>query len=468
MKLYNTLTRKIEDFQPINPPIVTFYSCGPTVYDYTHIGHMRTYTNNDVLKRALKYLGFQVKHVMNTTDVGHLTGDDDSGEDKLEKGAKKTGKTVWEVADFYTDYFFKTIEALNIGRPDIVCPATKHIAQMIEMIKKLEAKGYTYKTREALYFDVSKFKNYGKLSGQKLEEKIQKAREEVHIDPDKKHPADFALWFFRVGRFADHTMHWGSPWGDGFPGWHIECSAMSTYYLGQPIDIHAGGVDHIPIHHENEIAQAEAANEKPFVRFWFHNNFLMVDNQKMSKSLGNFYTIDDLRKNNIESLAIRYLFLQTHYRQVMNFTWQSAKASQNALSNLRQNIIDLLNLSSSYQSNKSHHSYTTYLNMFREFIGNDLQTPQAVALLWRIIKDEKLNPQEKLDLIFDFDQVLGLDLKNIQKEKIPDEVVQLAKERQKYRQEKNFQKADDLRKEIEKLGFRIKDLPNNAFEIKKT
>ncbi|MGB9883653.1 MAG: cysteine--tRNA ligase, partial [Microgenomates group bacterium] len=368
MKLYNTLTRKIEDFQPINPPIVTFYSCGPTVYDYTHIGHMRTYTNNDVLKRALKYLGFQVKHVMNTTDVGHLTGDDDNGEDKLEKGAKKSGKTVWEVADFYTDYFFKTIEALNIRRPDIVCPATKHISQMIEMIKKLEAKGYTYKTKEALYFDVSKFKNYGKLSGQKLEEKIQKAREEVHIDPDKKHPADFALWFFRVGRFADHTMHWDSPWGDGFPGWHIECSAMSTYYLGQPIDIHAGGVDHIPIHHENEIAQAEAANEKPFVRFWFHNNFLMVDNQKMSKSLGNFYTIDDLRKNNIEPLAIRYLFLQTHYRQVMNFTWQSAKASQNALYNLRQNIIDLLNLSSSYQSNKSHHSYTTYLNMFREFI----------------------------------------------------------------------------------------------------
>ncbi|GAB4219860.1 MAG: cysteine--tRNA ligase [Candidatus Microgenomates bacterium] len=467
MRLYNTLTRNIEDFQPINPPIVTFYSCGPTVYDFTHIGHMRTYTNNDVLKRALLYLGFKVKHVMNTTDVGHLTGDDDTGEDKLEKGAKKTGKTVWDVASFYTDYFFKTIHALNILDPDIVCPATQHISDMIEMIRKLENKGYTYETKEALYFDVSKFPNYGKLSGQKLEEKIQKAREEVYIDKDKKHPADFALWFKRVGRFANHTMHWDSPWGDGFPGWHIECSAMSTKYLGQPIDIHSGGVDHIPVHHENEIAQAEASNDKQFVRFWFHNNFLMVDNQKMSKSLGNFYTIDDLRKNNIEPLAIRYLFLQTHYRQVMNFTWESAKASQNAFDNLKRIILDL-----SYKSNKSYNSYKSYKSYksyFADLISNDLQLPQAIALLWQVVKDKGLNPKEKLELIFDFDQVFGLNLKNIKNdsEEIPQDIIDLAEERKQQRQQKNFEKSDEIRKKIEDLGYKIKDLENNNYQILK-
>lgn len=463
MRLYNTLTRKVEDFTPINPPTVTFYSCGPTVYDYTHIGHMRTYTNNDLLKRTLKYLGFQVKNVMNTTDVGHLTGDDDTGEDKLEKGAKKTGKTVWDVADFYTNYFFKTIDALNITHPDIVCPATKHISQMIEMIKKLEEKGYTYKTKEAIYFDVSKFKKYGQLSGQKLEEKIQKAREEVYIDPQKKHPADFALWFFRVGRFASHTMHWDSPWGDGFPGWHIECSAMSAYYLNQPIDIHAGGVDHIPVHHENEIAQAEAANDKQFVRFWFHNNFLMVDNQKMSKSLENFYTIDDLKKNNIEPLSIRYLFLQSHYRQVMNFTWESAKAAQEGLNNLRR----IISSYKSYQSYQSYKSYKSYQSSFISFISNDLQIPQAVALLWEVVKDKNLDPQEKLELIYDFDQVFGLDLKNIKRKslQIPQQIIKLAQERKKYRQEKNFKKSDEIREKIEKLGYKIKDLPNNKYEI---
>jgi len=465
MKLYNTLTKKIENFTPLNPPTVTFYTCGPTVYDYTHIGHMRTYTNNDLLKRTLTYLGYKVKHVMNITDVGHLTGDDDTGEDKLEKGAKKSKKTVWEVAAFFTDYFFKTTDALNILRPDIVCPATDHIKDMIEMIKKLEEKGFTYKTKEAVYFDVSKFKDYGKLSGQKLDEKIQKAREEVYIDPEKKHPADFALWFFRVGRFADHTMHWSSPWGDGFPGWHIECSAMSTKYLGQPIDIHAGGVDHIPVHHENEIAQSEAANEKPFVRFWFHNNFLMVDEQKMSKSLGNFYTIDDLKKNNIEPLAIRYLFLQTHYQKVANFTWEGAKSAQNSYNNLKKIVLELQSYNS-YKSYKSHNSYKTYHSHFVKFISDNLQIPNALALLWQAVKDQSLNPQEKLSLIYDFDKVFGLKLTDIKPQKIPQEIIKLAEQRKKYRQEKNFKKADQIREKIEKLGYKIEDLPKNQYLIK--
>jgi len=465
MKLYNTLTKKIEEFVPQKGKIVTFYTCGPTVYDYTHLGHMRTYINNDLLKRTLLYLGLKVKHVMNITDVGHLTGDDDTGEDKLEKGAKKAKKTVWEVASFFTDYFFKTINALNILPPNIVCKATDHIKEMIEMIKKLEKKGFTYKTKEAIYFDVSKFKKYGQLSGQKLEEKIQKAREEVYIDPEKKHPADFALWFFKVGRFSNHTMHWSSPWGDGFPGWHIECSAMSTKYLGQPIDIHAGGVDHIPVHHENEIAQSEAVNEKVFVRFWFHNNFLMVDGKKMSKSLGNFYTIDDLKKNQIEPLAMRYFFLQTHYQKVANFTWEAAKSAQNSYKKLKK-IMQELQFYNVYNSYKKSDLCKTYQKKFIDFISNNLQIPKALALLWQLISDLSLNSYEKFYLINDFDQVFGLKLKDIKSKKIPKEIIELAEERKKYRIEKNFQKADEIRKKVEALGYQIEDLPENQYKIK--
>jgi len=465
MKLYNTLTKKVEKFVAKKGKTVTFYTCGPTVYDYTHIGHMRTYTNNDLLKRTLIYLGYQVKHVMNITDVGHLTGDDDTGEDKLEKGAKKAKKTVWEVASFFTDYFFKTTDALNILRPDIVCRATDHVKEMIEMIKKLEEKGFTYKTKEAVYFDVSKFKDYGRLSGQKLAEKIQKAREEVYLDPEKKHPADFALWFFRIGRFANHTMHWPSPWGDGFPGWHIECSAMSTKYLGQPIDIHAGGVDHIPVHHENEIAQSEAANEKPFVRFWFHNNFLMVDGKKMSKSLGNFYTIDDLKKHQIKPLAIRYFFLQTHYQKVTNFTWEAARSAQNSYNHLKKAVLDL-QCHNFNQADKTHKSVKTYQNHFIKIISDNLQIPNALALLWQVIKDQSLSPYEKLSLVYDFDKVFGLKLTDVKRPEIPAKIINLAEERKKYRQEKNFKKADEIRQRIEKLGYKIEDLPQNRYLIK--
>lgn len=465
MKLYNTLTKKIEEFKPLNPPLVTFYSCGPTVYDYTHIGHMRTYVNNDLLKRTLEYLGYQVKHVMNTTDVGHLTGDDDRGEDKIEKGAKKTGKTVWEVAEFFTNFFIKTIEALNIKKPDILCPATKHIKEMIELIKILQEKNFTYETDEAVYFDVSKFKNYGKLSGQKLEEKIKGAREKVYIDPQKKHPADFALWFKRVGRFKNHTMHWDSPWGDGFPGWHIECSAMSMKYLGETIDIHAGGIDHIPVHHENEIAQSEAATGKTFVKYWFHNNFLMVDNQKMSKSLGNFYTINDLKKHNIEPLAVRYLFLQSHYRKIMNFTWEAARSAQEGYNNLKKIILDLKSKLQNTQKKKNYsNDYQNFLVSFSKTISNDLQIPQALAIAWEMLKSN-IDNTEKLELILEFDKVFGLKLKEIVEEKIPDEVIKLAEERKKARQKKDFKTSDKIREKIEKLGYKIEDLEKNKYKI---
>ena len=463
MKLYNTLTRKIEEFKPLNPPVVTFYSCGPTVYDFTHIGHMRTYTNNDVLKRTLTYLGSKVKHVMNVTDVGHLSGDDDSGEDKMEKGAKKFNKTVWEVAEFYTDFFFKTTDALNIIRPDIVCQATEHIDDMLQLINRLKQKGFVYETDEAVYFDVTKFNNYGKLSGQKLEEKIQAVRADVNIDPQKKYPADFALWFKRVGRFANHTMHWNSPWGEGFPGWHIECSAMSMKYLGETIDIHSGGIDHIPVHHENEMAQSEGATGKPFVKYWFHNNFLTVDGQKMSKSLGNFYTIEDIEKNIIDPISLRLLFLQSHYRQPLNFTWQSARASQEAYKRLREIFLSLkakkilISLSSTKAKN--------FQNQFIQALENDLQTPQAVAIMWDMIKSDITN-DEKYFLLMDFDKVFGLNLGKIIEEKVPVNIIKLAEKRLEARKTRNFDMSDKLRIKIEKAGYKIED-KNDTYTIKR-
>ncbi len=466
VKLYNTLIRKIEEFKPLNPPAVTFYACGPTVYDFTHIGHMRTYTNNDVLKRTLTYLGYKVNHVMNVTDVGHLSGDDDSGEDKIEKGAKKFNKTVWEVAEFYTQFFLKTLTALNILSPDILCKATEHIENMLQLINRLKQKGFAYETSEAVYFDVIKFKNYGKLSGQKLGEKIQAARENVNVDPQKKYPADFALWFKRVTRFANHTMHWNSPWGEGFPGWHIECSAMSMKYLGETIDIHSGGIDHIPVHHENEIAQSEAATGKSFVNFWFHNNFLTVDGQKMSKSLGNFYTIEDIKKNKIDPVSLRLLFLQSHYRQPLNFTWQSARASFETFNKLKEIALELKNSNSSTRklvklTNKS----IDFQNKFIIALENDLQTPQAVAIMWDMLKSD-INNNEKYYLLIDFDKVFGLNLGKTIEEKVPVNIIKLAERRLQARKDRNFDISDKLRVKIEKAGYKIED-KGETYTIKK-
>jgi len=463
MKLYNTLTRKLETIKPINSQNISLYNCGPTVYDYTHIGHMRAYVINDLLKRTLDYCGFKVKRVMNITDVGHLTGDDDTGMDKLEKGAKKSSKTVWEVAKFFTDYFFVTTDALNILRPDITCKATDHIKEMIELIKKLQTNGLVYETSQAVYYDVTKFKKYGKLSGQKIEEKVQAVRDDVNVDPEKKHPADFALWFKRVGRFTDHTMHWPSPWGDGFPGWHIECSAMGMKYLGETIDIHTGGIDHIPVHHENEIAQSEGTTGKQFVKIWFHNNFLTVDGQKMSKSLGNIYKLEDLKKHEIEPLAVRYLFLQSHYRQLTNFTWKAAKASQEAFNRLKE-------ITLSVKSQKSltiptSPKATSYRELFTKALENDLQTPQAVAVMWDMLKSDIAN-NEKYFLLTDFDKVFGLNLGKTTEEKIPVNIIKLAENRLDARRSRDFNKSDKIRIQIEKLGYKVED-KNEIYTIKK-
>ena len=465
MYLYNTLTRKIEQFNPLNPPLVTYYTCGPTVYDYTHIGHMRTYINNDLLKRTLNYLGYRVKHVMNITNVGHLTGDDDRGEDKLEKGAKTQGKTVWEVAKFFTNYFFKTMDQLNVTKPDVICRATDHIQPMIQLINQLKRKGFIYETKEAIYFDTSKFKNYGKLNPQKKQEKMTGAREEVYIDPQKKHPADFALWFKLVRRFKNHTMRWHSPWGDGFPGWHIECSAMSMKYLGETIDIHAGGVDHVAVHHQNEIAQSEATTDKPFVRYWFHNEFLLVEGKKMSKSLNNFYTLEDIEKRKIEPLALRYLFLQSHYRKLLNFTWEAAKAAQDAYRKLTEIVLSTKKqIQRQTLSLEKLDKVDQYRQRFIRAITDDLQIPQALAIMWETVKSN-IPSSDKYDLIADFDQIFGLKLSEAKEQTIPKSVIKLAEERQSARQKKDFKKADQLRKKLRDLGYQIEDR-ENRFKIR--
>ena len=449
LKIYNTLSRQIEEFTPLNPPKIGMYTCGPTVYDYTHIGHLRKYIGDDILRRLLEVNGLEVKHVMNITDVGHLTSDADEGDDKMEKGAKEKNMTVFEVAKFYTDYFFKTLDAVNILRPNIVAPATEHIGEQIKLIKQLEEKGFIYQTDEAMYFDVSKFPNYGKLSGQSLEEKMAGARIDVVVDKQKRNPQDFALWFFTVGKFKDHTMKWSSPWGEGFPGWHIECSAMSMEYLGETIDIHTGGIDHIPVHHEDEIAQSEAATGKQFVRFWVHHNFLQIDGGKMSKSLKNYYTIDDIREKGFDPLALRYLFLTAHYRDKLNFTWESLGAAQNTLNNIREEI-------RLWESPKG--TTGDYWQKFLSAANNDLGIPQAVALLHDLIKNKDTISSASDDLLA-MDKILGLGLNEYLGKplNIPAEVLELVEKRENVRKSGDFEKSDEIRKQIYDLGFKIED-----------
>ncbi len=453
LTLYNTLTRKKEAFAPLEGNEVRMYTCGPTVYDYPHIGNLRSYIFGDVLKRALLFNGYKVKHVMNITDVGHLTSDADEGEDKLEKGALQRKQTVWEVADFYTEIFKKNIQDLNILPPDFLVKATDHIQDQIELIKILEQKRFTYHTPEAIYFDVSKFPNYTKLSRQPLEEKKVGVRSEVHVDAQKKHPADFALWFLRVGRFANHTMHWASPWGEGFPGWHIECSAMAMKYLGEQLDIHTGGVDHIATHHTNEIAQSESATGKQFVRWWMHGEFLLVDGKKMSKSAGTFITLDDIIKRGFSPLAFRLLCLQSHYRSQLNFTWDSLAASQTALDSV-YNSVKKLGIESGKQNSKS----TT----FKDMVNDDLSTAQALAIFFETLSQtnaQKIDALKGLTLLLKMDIVLGLGLKDLQKResKLPQAILDLISQRQQARDKKDWEEADALRQKINKLGYNIED-----------
>ncbi|OIN88148.1 cysteine--tRNA ligase [Candidatus Beckwithbacteria bacterium CG_4_10_14_0_2_um_filter_47_25] len=457
MKLYNTLSRQVEEFAPIKPPRVGIYICGPTVYDFAHLGHSRTYINSDVLVRALKWLDWEPYVVMNITDVGHLTSQADTGEDKLEKQAKKEAKPILEIAKFYTEDFFKMREQLNILMPDKITPATQYIPEMIELVKILEQKGLTYKTSDGVYFNTSKFKDYGQLA--RLDLAGMKEGWRVDKNPEKKHPADFALW-----KFADPEEHrqleWDSPWGKhSFPGWHIECSAMSLKYLGPTLDIHTGGVDHIAIHHTNEIAQSEAATGKPFVKYWFHSNFLDVSGEKMSKSLGNYIRTDDLIKKGYDPLALRYLFLTGHYRTKMNFTYAALDAAVEAYTKLKSMVADWQGKRQRTQLSPEKLDKLQGLSLqFKTAVEADLNLPQALAAVWQMAKSN-IPEQDKWELINDWDLVLGLGLGQISspKSQIPNNIKILINQRENLRKNKQWAEADKLRRQIVDKGYKIED-----------
>lgn len=451
LSLYNTLTRKKEEFSPISDKKVTMYSCGPTVYSYAHIGNMRTYIFMDILRRVLKYDGYKLKGVMNITDVGHLQSDADDGEDKMEKAAKKEQKSPYEIAEFYTKVFFEDLEKLNIGKPEIIAKATEHIDDMIKYVEKLIEKGYAYETSDGIYYDISKFPKYGQLSRLNLDEQIAGAR--VEVNPEKRNPYDFAVWKKAP---KEHIMQWTSPWGMGYPGWHIECSAMSIKYLGQHFDIHTGGVDHIPVHHENEIAQNEAITGKKSVNFWCHGEFMLVNNGKMSKSLGNVYTISELEQKGYEPLVYRYFCLNAHYRNKLNFTFEGmdgAKTSYNRLLGLLyQHKI------STVPTDKA--VIEGYLAEFKEAIDDDLNLPLALGVLWKAVKEPK--SKDIYDLALEMDKVFGLRLNEAKALKvdtadIPSEVMDLVEKRKHAKLEKDWAKADEYRNEITKLGYQVKD-----------
>ncbi len=452
--IYNTLVKKVEKFIPIKAGEVRMYSCGPTVYDYAHIGHARTYVNTDVLRRVLEYLGFKVYQVMNITDVGHLVSDADTGEDKVEKKAKKEGKTAWEIADFYTRHFLWMLDELKIKRPWRMPKATDHIKEMIQIIKQLEEKGYTYTIKgDGIYFDTAKLADYGKLATVDLEG--LKAGARVEMVPGKKNPTDFALWKFSP-QDKKRQMEWESPWGVGFPGWHIECSAMSAKYLGETFDIHTGGVDHINVHHTNEIAQSEATTGKPLANYWVHFEHLLVEGEKMSKSKGNFYRLDDVEGKGYDPMVLRYLFLTSHYRKPMNFTWQGLEAAARAYGRLVEWLRERVKQPDKVKLSKRGKRYQ---QRFMEFVSYDLQMPEVVGLMWELIRDQNLTDEEKVALILDWDKVLGLDLKTKTKQwqTIPTEIKGLAEKRWKLKQAGDFKTADKIRDEIHKLGYEVRD-----------
>jgi len=469
LRLYNTLGRTLQDFAPLVPGKVGFYGCGPTVYNYAHIGNLRTYVFEDVLDRALRYLGYEVTHVMNLTDVGHLTGDDDTGEDKMVKSAQERGKTVLEVAAFYTDAFFKDTSRLNIKRPDVVCKATEHVGEMIELIKRIEANGYTYFAGGNLYFDVSKFPKYGELA--LLDMDALKAGARIEVDANKRNPADFALWFTK-GKFEGQALVWDSPWGHGYPGWHIECSAMSMKYLGEQFDIHAGGIDHIPIHHTNEIAQSEAATGKKWVNYWLHGEFLVLDKGKMSKSKGGFLTLQTLVDAGYDALDYRYFLLGAHYRSQLQFSYEaldSAKASRRSMVERVLALRDKADNASLPQATALGEGARAYLESFVGHVAQDLATPRALAELWGLLRDASLPPAEALAAAFDMDKILGLGLADARREEkaavdpaLSAWIESLVAQRAEAKKAKDWARADAIRAELAAKGVVLKDGPSGT------
>jgi cysteinyl-tRNA synthetase len=446
---YNTLTKTKDKFEPINKEEVRMYSCGPTVYKDATIGNMRTYIMNDIIRRVLKYNGYKIKHVMNITDVGHLVSDADEGEDKMLKSAREMHKSPYEIAEHYTKLFLQDMEKLNIETPEVVCKATEHIKEMINYVQKLLENGYAYETSTAIYFDVSKLDTYGILSGIKLED--QKAGARVDVDSEKKNPYDFALW---IKAKPNHIMKWESPWGLSYPGWHIECSAMGQKYLGEEFDIHTGGIDLIPTHHENEIAQSKGACGKIPARFWIHGEYILINGGKMSKSLNNAYLVKDIEEKGFDPLSYRLFTYSSSYRTKLNFTWEAIEANQKALEKLR----------SGYQKHLegnddiSDEEIKKYEEEFLKAINDDLNMPLAMSIVWDVIKNSKKS-KKIAELLRKFDSVLAIsiDKKEERKIEIPDEIIKLAEERKIARENKNWEESDKLRQEIINRGYNIKD-----------
>jgi cysteinyl-tRNA synthetase len=446
LKLYNTLTRKKETFRPIDKNVVGMYVCGPTIYDYAHIGNLRAYVFPDLLRRYLKFSGYEVKEVMNLTDV----------DDKTIKGSQKAKESLRKFTDKYEKIFLEDIKAMNIQMPDVMPRATEHIKEMVAIIKKLLQKGIAYKAADGIYFSISKFKNYGKLSGIKVKELKVGASERVKKDEyDKENANDFVLWKFYDKE--DGNVFWETEIGKGRPGWHIECSAMSMKYLGESFDIHTGGIDLIFPHHENEIAQSEASTGKKFVNYWLHNDYILVDGKKMSKSLGNFYKLKDITEKKYSPLELRYFYLSKIYREQLNFTWANLDNAKNSLERLR-NIISKLDKG----QNQNQKNIERAKKQFSEIMDDDLNSPRALSFLWDVLRDDTLNDSEKYELALEFDKVFGLDLDKEEQIEVPTEIKKLAKAREEARKKKNFKEADELRNRVKKLGYWINDTDEGA------
>lgn len=449
LTLYNTLGRKKQEFTPLADKEVNMYNCGPTVYDYAHIGNLRAYIFVDILRRVLEWNDYEVHQVMNITDVGHLVGDGDAGEDKMTRALKRSGEpltreSMKELGKFYAETFKDDLASLNIKKPDRMPVASDHIKEDIALVETLKKKGYTYTTSDGVYFDTTKVKDYGKLAGSQLPDEEEYTR--ISPNPEKKNVRDFALWKF------NDKLGWDSPvLGRGFPGWHIECSAMAMKYLGETLDIHTGGIDHIATHHTNEIAQSESATGKHFSRFWLHNNHLTVDEAKIAKSEGNSIILKTLVEKGYNPLAYRYLALTAHYRTQLNFSWDALDAASNALERLYTIYDETLKEAADGEISEK------YIEDFEKAINDDLNTPQALAVMWDMVRDDALSAKDRKVTLLLFDTVLGLKVKNRRSEDIPQEIEQLVRERENAREEKDFEKADDVRKKIEEKGYTVRD-----------